>query len=115
MIPGPSKKGPFRRGLVSMQGRRLFRLLVGGLALICPLALTPATTALAAPPGTHTQADESAACAALYSVPVTSDLGACQWDMRAIGATATGSYAINRGQGARVGDIDTGIDLTHTD
>ena len=35
--------------------------------------------------------------------------------MRAIGATSAGSYAVNRGKGARVGDIDTGIDLTNTD
>jgi len=35
--------------------------------------------------------------------------------MRAIGATPDGSYATNRGRGVRVGDIDTGIDLTNTD
>ena len=35
--------------------------------------------------------------------------------MRAIGATSAGSYAVNQGKGARVGDIDTGIDLTNTD
>jgi subtilisin family serine protease len=35
--------------------------------------------------------------------------------MRAIGATPSGSYAVNRGKGARVGDIDTGIDLTNSD
>ena len=35
--------------------------------------------------------------------------------MRAIGATSTGSYALNRGSGARVGVMDTGIDLTHGD
>ena len=35
--------------------------------------------------------------------------------MRAIGATPAGSYAVNRGAGARVGDIDTGIDLTNSD
>jgi len=35
--------------------------------------------------------------------------------MRAIGATSAGSYALNRGAGARVGDIDTGIDLTNSD
>ena len=61
---------------------------------------------------------EHATCAALFGVPVTTGpdpLGACQWDMRAIGATTAGSYAVNRGQGAKVGDIDTGIDLTHPD
>ena len=30
-------------------------------------------------------------------------------------ATSAGSYAVNRGRGVRVGDIDTGIDLTNTD
>jgi lantibiotic leader peptide-processing serine protease len=76
------------------------------------------SSVLAAPPGTNTQAAENATCAALFSVPTSigpDPLGACQWDMRAIGATSTGSYAVNRGKGVRVGDIDTGIDLTHTD
>ena len=35
--------------------------------------------------------------------------------MRAINATPSGSYAVNQGLGARVGDMDTGIDLTHPD
>ena len=81
-------------------------------------ALLVATSVLAAPPGTNTQAAENAACATLFSVPTSigpDPLGACQWDMRAIGATTAGSYAVNKGKGARVGDIDTGIDLTHTD
>jgi subtilisin family serine protease len=81
-------------------------------------ALLVATSVLAAPPGTKTQAAENAACATLFSVPTSigpDPLGACQWDMRAIGATTAGSYAVNKGKGARVGDIDTGIDLTHTD
>jgi subtilisin family serine protease len=75
-------------------------------------------TASAAPPGTHTETSEAAACAALYGVPAAADpdpLSPCQWDMRAIGATTNGSYAVNRGAGARVGVIDTGIDLTNTD
>ena len=56
-------------------------------------------------------------CVALWC-PVDSSpepLSACQWDMRAIGATSSGSYAVNRGRGARVGVIDTGIDLTNGD
>ena len=40
---------------------------------------------------------------------------ACQWDMLAIGATATGSHAVANGQGVRVGVIDSGVDLTHPD
>jgi len=97
-----------------MLGRRLFRFLVGGVAAIAPLALTPATPALALG---HTIAAEAAACAALYGGPsnMPDPLGACQWDMRAIGATNSGSYALDQGLGARVGDIDTGIDLTNTD
>jgi subtilisin family serine protease len=74
--------------------------------------------ASAAPPGTHSDVSEAAACAALYGVAANigpDPLSACQWDMRAIGATTSGSYAVNRGAGARVGVIDTGIDLTNTD
>ncbi|MFL6100337.1 MAG: S8 family peptidase [Actinomycetales bacterium] len=76
------------------------------------------SAASAAPPGTNSVATEAAACAALYGVPATGNpdpLSACQWDMRAINATPSGSYAVNRGRGARVGDIDTGIDLTNGD
>jgi subtilisin family serine protease len=100
----------------TMRRRAKLGLLAGALALAMPLALTG--VASAAPPNTHTEADEIAACAALYSVPATPSpdpLGPCQWDMRAIGATSAGSYAVNLGAGARIGDIDTGIDLTNTD
>jgi subtilisin family serine protease len=39
-----------------------------------------------------------------------------QWDMRQIGATATGSYARSIGRkGVRVGIIDTGVDGSHPD
>ena len=39
-----------------------------------------------------------------------------QWDMRQIGATATGSYAENQGsKGVRVGIIDTGVEGSHPD
>jgi subtilisin family serine protease len=97
-------------------------LLVGAVALLWSLALTPVsnatTAAVPTPAGTNTEAGEIAACAALYSVPATPSpdpLGPCQWDMRAIGATSAGSYAMNLGAGARIGDMDTGIDLTNTD
>ena len=85
-------------------------------ATLAALVLT--ATVLAAPPGTNTAAAEATACATLYSVAPAigpEPLSACQWDMRAIGATPAGSYAVNRGKGARVGDIDTGIDLTNKD
>jgi lantibiotic leader peptide-processing serine protease len=79
----------------------------------------PAQKAAAPPPaGTHTVADEAAACASLYSVPLAigpDPLGPCQWDMRIIGASPMGSYAVNRGAGVKVGDLDTGIDLNHPD
>jgi subtilisin family serine protease len=38
-----------------------------------------------------------------------------QWDMRMIHATASESYAHERGRGVRVGIIDTGIDGSHPD
>jgi subtilisin family serine protease len=79
----------------------------------------PAVKTVAAPPaGTNTVDDEAAACSALYSVPLTvgpDPLSPCQWDMRIIGASPSGSYAVNRGTGVTVGDLDTGIDLTHPD
>jgi len=62
-------------------------------------------------------AAEVAACQALYgaSAPSGPDpLAPCQWDMNRIKANP-GSYAVNQGQGAVVGDMDTGADLTHPD
>ncbi len=88
-------------------------MLVGTIA-----ALLMAGTVLAAPPGTKAQASEAVACSTLFGVPSSSSpepLSPCQWDMRAIGATSAGSYAVNRGKGARVGVIDTGVDLTNGD
>jgi subtilisin family serine protease len=48
---------------------------------------------------------------------ITADpLAPRQWDMRAIGATPTGSYAKQQGsRDVRVGIIDTGIDASHPD
>ncbi len=105
-----------------MRGRRMYGLMVGAVVMLSSLVLTPvsnAVTSVVPPPAnTHTVAAEAAACATLYSVsptPSPDPLGPCQWDMRAIGATSTGSYALNLGEGARIGDMDTGIDLTHGD
>src|SRR5262245_41379994 len=78
----------------------------------------PATQTAAPPPGTGSVAAEAAACASLYGVPVTvgpDPLSPCQWDMRIIGASPTGSYAVDQGAGVKVGDLDTGIDLGHPD
>lgn len=59
----------------------------------------------------------SDAAAAPAAAPITPEpLANAQWDMRQIGATATGSYAENQGKPAvLVGVIDTGIDGTHPD
>jgi subtilisin family serine protease len=57
-------------------------------------------------------------CATQYGVPVgvgPDQLSACQWDMRIINAAPGESYAVNRGDGATVGIIDTGVDFTHPD
>jgi len=102
-----------------MRRRTLYRLLVGAIVMMATLALTQAgnATVVPPPPGTNTVAAEAATCASLYSVPVNlgpDPLSACQWDMRAIGATSNGSYAVDQGAGARIGDIDTGIDLTNS-
>jgi subtilisin family serine protease len=42
-------------------------------------------------------------------------LAGLQWDMQQIGATASGSYRNERGNGVRVGILDTGVDGTHPD
>ena len=66
-------------------------------------------------------ATAAAGCSAFYSgahVDVPSGpepLSPCQWDMRMINATTDGSYAFDQGEGARVGIIDTGLDLQHPD
>jgi subtilisin family serine protease len=57
-------------------------------------------------------------CAAQYGVPVgvgPDQLSACQWDMRIMNASPSASYGVNRGAGATVGIIDTGVDFTHPD
>ena len=101
-----------------MSKHRVRRLLVGAGVTLTMLSYAGVGTASAAPPGTNSAAAEAAACASLYSVPVNvgpEPLSACQWDMRAIHATSAESYAVNQGRGARIGDIDTGIDLTNSD
>ena len=102
-----------------MSKHRARRLLVGAAVTLTMLSYAGVGSAsAAAPPGTNTAAAEAAACASLYSVPVNigpEPLSACQWDMRAIHATSAESYAVNQGRGARIGDIDTGIDLTNSD
>lgn len=63
-------------------------------------------------------ATQAANCAAFYGVPANvgpEPLSACEWDDRIINASPGKSYAVNRGAGATIGDMDTGIDLTHPD
>jgi subtilisin family serine protease len=80
-----------------------------------PRIKTVKATAAVAP------ADQAAACTNYYSTtPVgfsagPEPLSPCQWDMRVSNATTDGSYAVNQGQGVRVGIIDTGLDLGHPD
>lgn len=63
-------------------------------------------------------ATQAANCAAFYGVPVNigpEPLSACEWDDRIINASPGQSYAVNRGLGATIGIMDTGIDFTHPD
>jgi subtilisin family serine protease len=68
---------------------------------------------------TYVPADTQAAnCAAFYGVPVNvgpEPLSACEWDDRIINASPGESYAVNRGAGATIGIMDTGIDFAHPD
>jgi subtilisin family serine protease len=78
------------------------------------LTVPPLPRSLTHASATPSTTGETAACASLFSVPTTTGpdpLAACQWDMRNISANP-GSYAVTKGKGARIGDIDTGIDLT---
>ena len=101
-----------------MSKKAIRRLCIAAGVTLVLLCGSQVAASAAPPSGTNTAAAEAAACASLYGVPANigpDQLSACQWDMRAIGATPAGSYAVNRGAGARIGDIDTGIDLTNTD
>jgi len=52
---------------------------------------------------------------AVFGVPNSEPLGACQWDMAIINAAADGSYQVATGTGVTVGVIDGGIDFLHPD
>jgi subtilisin family serine protease len=61
-------------------------------------------------------ADAGTAAAAAPAAAAAEPLANRQWDMRQIGATRQGSYAVSTGnKRVRVGVIDTGIDGTHPD
>jgi len=77
-------------------------------------ALLGASTAAPAPTGAGTAVAPSARPAGDPRTP--EPLASKQWDMRQIGATPTGSYAVDKGsRGVLVGVIDTGVDGTHPD
>jgi subtilisin family serine protease len=72
------------------------------------------TAAKAATKGKAKAVNRAATAAAAAVAP--EPLADSQWDMRQIGATPTGSYAVQPGKrGVLVGVIDTGIDGTHPD
>jgi subtilisin family serine protease len=86
--------------------------------LTAPVRMAAAahTTAARVPPPIPAPSTE-AGCGVQFSNPTPGPdpLSVCQWDMRQVNATTTGSYAVNQGQGALIGDIDTGIDVNHPD
>ena len=89
-------------------------------ALFAGTASTNLASAQTDPPPDPVPGTEAAAgCADFYEPPGNSvgpePLNVCQWDMRIINATIDGSYAENQGEGATIGIIDTGIDLSHPD
>jgi len=101
-----------------MSRKAIRRLCIAAGVTLVLLCGSQVAASAAPPDGTSDVATEVAACAALYGVSAAPDpdpLSPCQWDMRAINATSAGSYAVNQGRGARIGDIDTGIDLTNGD
>jgi lantibiotic leader peptide-processing serine protease len=68
---------------------------------------------------TVTPGDAIAGCNAFFVPPPgvagPDPLHVCQWGMHVINATVAGSYSVNRGRGASVGILDTGIDAVHPD
>lgn len=66
-----------------------------------------------------TPEEATAGCQAFFGFPPQASgpdpLHVCQWGNHYLHATATGSYAVNRGRGSRVAVLDTGIDATHVD
>jgi lantibiotic leader peptide-processing serine protease len=77
---------------------------------------TERAAAKAAAKGKVTGKVKAAKSAAAAAAVAPEPLADSQWDMRQIGATPTGSYAVQPGKrGVLVGVIDTGIDGTHPD
>ena len=91
------------------------------LALLATLALLIGVSAPVAQAKTAAAIDPGAASAicadlfaATYDLPSSEPLAACQWDMSLINANDA-THARATGKGVRVGDIDSGVDLTHPD
>lgn len=91
------------------------------LAFLATLALLIGVAAPAAQAKTNAAIDAAGAaaiCADLfgdtYDVSSSEPLAACQWDMSLINANDA-THARATGKGVRVGDIDSGVDLTHPD
>ena len=92
---------------------------VEGVARNRPIGEAPATGALPRREVEKLTAEEraSAKTTATAAAPMAGEpLADKQWDMQMIGATPTGSYAVNQGDDdVLVGIIDTGIDASHPD
>ena len=92
---------------------------VDGVARNRPIGEAPVTGALPRREVEKLTAEEraSAKTTATAAAPVAGEpLADKQWDMQMIGATPTGSYAVNQGDDdVLVGIIDTGIDASHPD
>jgi lantibiotic leader peptide-processing serine protease len=82
------------------------------------LGLTAPAVQAKATDSTLDAAAASALCESLFGgtfdVSSSEPLAACQWDMSLINANDA-THARATGKGVRVGDIDSGVDLTHPD
>lgn len=92
---------------------RSYRKALGVLVVIA-LLVFPATPGFSA----ATETEVTDICEALFGdtfgVPNGEPLADCQWDMALIDA-GHASYANATGKGAKVGVLDTGVDMTHPD
>jgi subtilisin family serine protease len=89
--------------------------LLSAFVLAMSLAAPAQATSQAGPTPTGTAvAICSALFGATYGVPSSEPLAACQWDMALINADDA-SHARATGKGVRIGDIDSGVDITHPD
>ena len=94
------------------------RVLAVAAAVTLLLGLLPAQVAAKSADNPLPAGDASAVCASIFGstfpVASTEPLAACQWDMSLVHANAA-ARARATGRGVVVGDIDTGVDITHPD